>query len=272
MKIIAEIGWNHMGDMTLAENMIIAASRSGASTVKFQYWDPNILKSGPWDTDGRREIYHKAFLDDIKINHLIEFSERNGLDFLISVFGTKGASLMKDLGQEKIKIPSHEIANRKLLEYCATQFEYVYLSAGAASEEEVIHAVEILNRGSCNYNLMHCVSAYPCNEDRINLRRINWLKTLHPNIGLSDHTQSMLIPALSVSYGVEAIEKHFTTDNSLPGRDNEFAMNEDAFSIMVANIKEAMDADIDHGLSFQDIESDTVNNYRGRWEAHDYES
>ena len=272
MKIIAEIGWNHMGDMNLAEDMIIAAGRAGASTVKFQYWDPNILKNGPWDTDGRREIYHKAFLDLTKVEHLISIAEANKLEFLISVFGTQGATLMHKIGQKIIKIPSHEIANKKLIEFSAQHFGYVYLSAGAATEKEVIDALEILEKGSCEFNLMHCVSAYPCIEERINLQRINWLRSLHSNVGLSDHTQSTIIPALSVSYGVEVIEKHFTIDNSLPGRDNEFALEEDQFLTMVSNIKQAMDANIDHGISFQDIESDTVNNYRGRWEAHDYES
>ena len=39
---------------------------------------------------------------------------------------------------------------------------------------------------------------------------------------------------------------------------------------MSENIKIAMDSVIDHGIDYQDIESDTVNNYRGRWEPHDY--
>ena len=54
MIIIAEIGWNHMGDNALAEDMIAAASESGANVVKFQYWDPAYLKAGSWDDDGRR--------------------------------------------------------------------------------------------------------------------------------------------------------------------------------------------------------------------------
>lgn len=271
MKIIAEIGWNHMGDMGLAEDMIISAGDSGASIVKFQYWDPKLLKNGPWDHDGRREIYNKAFLDAEKINHLIEVTENKGLNFLISVFGTKGATLMKDLGQTEIKIPSHEVANLRLLEYCASNYEYVYFSAGAATKEEVLKAVEILKEGTCDFNLMHCVSSYPCNETRINLQRINWLRTLNNSVGLSDHTQSSLVPALAVSYGVDVIEKHFTTDNSLPGRDNEFALASESFSLMVKNINEAIQANLEHGLDYQDIESDTVENYRGRWEEHDYE-
>ena len=55
IKIIAEIGWDHMGDMDLAETMIKSASESGANIVKFQYWDPAYLKKGDWDDDGRRE-------------------------------------------------------------------------------------------------------------------------------------------------------------------------------------------------------------------------
>ena len=65
-KIIAEIGWNFMGDMSLAEEMIEAAKDCGADIAKFQYWNPSKLKPGPWDVDGRREIYEKAYLNDEK--------------------------------------------------------------------------------------------------------------------------------------------------------------------------------------------------------------
>ena len=56
-KIIAEIGWNHMGDMDLAKEMIVAAKESGADYAKFQTWSVKNLKPGPWDKDGRLEIY-----------------------------------------------------------------------------------------------------------------------------------------------------------------------------------------------------------------------
>ena len=37
-EIIAEIGWNHMGDMSLAKEMIAAASEAGADYAKFKTW------------------------------------------------------------------------------------------------------------------------------------------------------------------------------------------------------------------------------------------
>ena len=67
------------------------------------------------------------------------------------------------------------------------------------------------------------------------------------------------------------IEKHFTVDNKLPGRDNENALEPKEFLEMVGNIHQASSSLIDLGNNYLDIESDTVNNYRGRWEPHDYE-
>ena len=129
MKVIAEIGWNHMGDMGLAEEMIAAASKAGADFVKFQYWDPTYLTKGPWDVDGRREIYNKAALNKDKIFQLINLSKQHNVEFLISVFGTLGANLIHNLGQKIIKIPSHETTNLKLIEYCSKNFEEIFFQA-----------------------------------------------------------------------------------------------------------------------------------------------
>ena len=271
MKIIAEIGWNHMGDTSLAEDMVAAASDSGANVVKFQYWNPEYLKPGAWDDDGRREIYNKAALNEEKILGLVELSNKYNCEFLISVFGTIGAKLISDLGQSAIKIPSHETTNLKLIDFCSKNFSQIYFSAGASSEVEILKAVDVLRSGTASFNLMHCVSSYPCPNEKINLGRLSWLSSLSENVGFSDHTKSTIIPAISVAYGATVIEKHFTTDNNLPGRDNANALEPKEFKEMVTNINDSISALIPLGNGYQDIEADTVENYRGRWEPHDYE-
>ena len=271
LGIIAEIGWNHMGNMELAEEMILAAQLAGATTVKFQFWDPELLRAGSWDTDGRREIYNKAKLSVEHVLRLKAIAEKNNCEFLISVFGTKGARKIFDLGIDKVKIPSHEIANRSLLKFCSLNFKEVIVSSGASKVSEVKEALSILRSGQAHYNIMHCVSAYPCKPEDINLPRINWLKSLHNDVGFSDHTGSTVIPVTAVCLGCNLIEKHFTTDKSLPGRDNKFALNPKEFKEMVLNIREAESGLMPRGEEFQFIERDIVENYRGRWEPHDYE-
>ena len=270
IEVIAEIGWNHMGDSSIANDMIQSAKECGADTVKFQYWNPDYLKEGVWDTDGRREIYNKAALTEDKVNELQKMSQDAGCNFLISVFGTIGASVMADLGIKKIKIPSHETTNKKLIEFCSSKFDYIYFSAGASTEKDVLEAVNILKDGRADFNLMHCVSSYPVSDERANLNRINWLSTMHSSIGYSDHTQSTIVPALAVLNGALVIEKHFTIDKELPGRDNKFALDPKEFNQMCQNIHTASNSIIDKGNGYQSIEEDTVMNYRGRWEPQDY--
>ena len=42
-KIIAEIGWNHMGDLDLAKKMIVAASEHGSDFIKTQFFSTKNL-------------------------------------------------------------------------------------------------------------------------------------------------------------------------------------------------------------------------------------
>ena len=93
-KIIAEIGWNHMGDLKLAKKMIMSAKKNGADLIKTQIFDPKTLKPGPWDHDGRREIYNKAMLTSSKYELLINFAKKNKIVFFTSVMNVKGAKMV----------------------------------------------------------------------------------------------------------------------------------------------------------------------------------
>ncbi len=264
---IAEIGWNFMGDMSLAEDMISAASKSGATHVKFQYWREENLKPGEWDTDGRREIYISAQLNEDKINQISEISQKYNVKDFFSVFNERDAKVIKKLGYEIIKIPSHEVVNYDLIDYCLNNFKLIIFSAGACTESEFKVIADKVNNAQNKVILMHCVSCYPCPPENLNLNRLKLISEYCPNVelGLSDHTSSEVLPAVAAAYGVKAVEKHFTTNSELPGRDNKFALLPSSFKSMVLNHKEAIKGLIPHGLNFQECERDTVEKYRGRW-------
>ena len=114
-RLIAEIGWNHMGDMPLAKEMISAAKESGASYAKFQTWSVSRLKPGIWDDDGRKEIYTKAELKKEQHYELKEYCDSIGeIKFLSSVFSIEDAKLLHGVSNEYVKIPSMESRNKKL--------------------------------------------------------------------------------------------------------------------------------------------------------------
>jgi len=269
MEYVAEIGWNFMGEMKLAKKMILAASLSGATTAKFQYWNPSKLKKGTWDRDGRRQIYEQAQLSEDKIIQLYSLCNENNLKFMVSVFNSEDAKFVAKISKENIKIPSHEVNNIDLISYSLDNFSKVYISLGACSEKELDDVAALINLKRCgdkNVVVMHCVSSYPCNIDRMNLGRLDALSLrLDNTLGLSDHSTSVLVPSFAVMKGAKVIEKHFTIDNELPGRDNKFAMLPEGFRELILNCEKAKKTLIDHGIDAQDIEMDTVNTYRGRW-------
>ena len=113
--------------------------------------------------------------------------------------------------------------------------------------------------------LMHCVSSYPCQIEDANLSRIKYLRSLCPKVGYSDHVQGIEAARIALEYGIEVIEKHFTIDNNLPGRDNKFAILPNLFN-QIAHFRDNLKKmSIDRGLELQDCEKDIYNNYRGRW-------
>ena len=75
-KLIAEIGWNHMGNISIAKKMIKSAKDNGADFVKTQIFDTKFLAPGPWDKDGRKNIYKKAQLTKKKYGYLQQYSKK----------------------------------------------------------------------------------------------------------------------------------------------------------------------------------------------------
>jgi len=262
-KLIAEIGWNHMGDIELAKKMIYAAKQSGAEWAKFQTWSVQRLSNGAWDLDGRREIYERAELTRDMHVELIAYCKEQDIRFMSSVFSQHDAALLKSLGVKDVKIPSFEMSNQKLLRYCQDSFDLIIISTGASTEEELNSLKRLINEDTTI--VLHCVSAYPCELNRINLPRLAYLKQLFRNVGFSDHCAGITASVFSLQYEPLVLEKHFTVDHGLPGRDNKFAILPQDFRSLHELIESYSFVQTDHGIDCQDIEMDARNNYRGRF-------
>ena len=221
-KIISEIGWNHMGDMDLAKRMILESVNNGADMVKFQTWSVDRLKSGPWDEDGRLEIYKKAELSKDQHLELYEYSNELCIPFFTSVFSVEDAELLSEVQTERVKIASFEARNPTLLTYCDSRFDTMYISTGTTTIDEIKESLNYIH--NAEIVLLHCVSSYPLEYANANLPRINSLEKLCDRVGYSDHTFGVEGSKAALEYDVEVIEKHFTIDHDLPGRDNKFAI------------------------------------------------
>lgn len=262
-KLIAEIGWNHMGDMDLAKEMISASKENGADMVKFQTWSVERLKDGPWDTDGRREIYEKAELTKDKHIELYEYSNKLNIPFFSSVFSIEDARLLAYVEVERVKIASFEARNKKLLGFCDGLFDTIYISTGTTTVDEIKESLEHIK--TSNVVLLHCVSCYPLEPQNANLPRINTLREICDRVGYSDHTSGVEGSKVALGYDIEVIEKHFTIDHDLPGRDNKFAILPHQLKELSDYIKLKEESDTYRGDGYMDCEIESREIMTGRF-------
>jgi len=288
MNIIAEIGWNWMGDMDLAKQMIKAAANNGATHVKTQVFNESRLKAGPWDTDGRREIYKKAQPSYDQLMEMKLYCEDQGVKFLASCMSVRDAKLYAKVTTEAIKIPGFESRNKELVQYAFDNFDIVIMSTGTSSVNEITDVISslrlpggvtmkddvLLETISLSTNeyyhklvLLHCVSSYPCDPKTTNLPKMEKLRLLfhdkfpgwdddrlNGHVGFSDHIQGVESVKVALEYNIQWIEKHFTVDRSLPGRDNKFAILPDELKDLTdyIQLREYMNKDL--GSGYQECE------------------
>ena len=263
IKVIAEIGWNHCGDINLAKKFVESASKNGATYAKFQTWSTSRLKNGAWDHDGRKEIYEKAELSIEDHKTLIKCCEENNVSFLSSVFSIPDAQLLLDLGCEIVKIPSFESRNHELISFCDNNFKTIIMSTGTSTFEEVSESInKIIN---ADLYLMHCVSIYPQDYSEANLPKMKKLMSICDKVGLSDHIEGVESSKVAVGEGAVIIEKHFTIDKNLPGRDNKFAILPEQLKDLTEFIKNRDLMFNNLGLGYNEKENDSRINYTGRF-------
>ena len=80
-KLIAEIGWNFLGNINLAKEMISTAKESGADYAKFQTWSTKDLVRGPWHKDNGLIFIKKLNFQKMIIMNLMNFVKKRKLFF-----------------------------------------------------------------------------------------------------------------------------------------------------------------------------------------------
>ena len=212
--IAAEIGVNHEGSVTLAEDMIRLASKTGVDAVKFATFRINHYISTNQPERRARiapfELSRQAFRD------LAALAKECGLTFFSTPLSPDDAAFVAEIAP-LIKIASGDLNNTTFLRDVLSLGKPTIVSTGYGGAGDVRRMVETVldvrpnAREDGSVLLMHCVGAYPTEPHDLNLRNMNWLaETFGLPVGFSDHTLGIKACELAVAAGALAVEKHFT--------------------------------------------------------------
>lgn len=229
--IIAEAGVNHNGSLQTAKDLVHVAADSGASAVKFQYFkaDTLVTKSAsqaPYQRTNSPSNSQHSMLSELELSlnqlsQLKQLADSLSIDFLCTAFGSEELLSLLELGISLVKIPSGEIDNIDLLYQAGKSKLPIILSTGTASFDEVSQTYSYLTSLSNeSIYILHCTSLYPTPPSLSNIANLVQLRTLTPNIGFSDHTETSTSALMAVSYGASIFEKHYTLSRTLPGPDH----------------------------------------------------
>ena len=232
--IVAEIGANHNGDMTLCRAMIDAARECGADAVKFQSWSKSSLisraeydRNTAYVSKQRNQPTLEESVDQYQLSRaqheeISAYCRKTGVVFFSSCFSNAEVDMLESLDVPAYKIASMDVNHLPLLQYVAATHKPVILSAGMAMLGEVERAIGTLRAaGSGPVAILHCLSIYPSPPAQVNLRTMDtWRSAFDVPVGYSDHTLGLAISLGAVALGACIIEKHFTLDRTLEGWDH----------------------------------------------------
>ena len=226
--LIAEIGINHNGSISVAKKMIDLANATGFDAVKFQKRDPDIcvpenqketMRETPWGNMSYLAYKKKIEFNLKELTNLKNYAKKLKLDFCASCFDVNSFKLMNKLNDFN-KIPSAMITNTIFLDQVAKKRKKTLISTGMSNMNDISTAVKIFKKNKCSYELMHCVSLYPCPENKLNLSMIQTLKKKFKcKVGYSGHESSVSPSFFAYMLGATSIERHVTLDRSMWGTD-----------------------------------------------------
>lgn len=286
-KVIAEIGCNHKGDMSIAEEMIkTAALYCKADIVKFQKRcnkellskeEYNAPHPHPENSYGSTYGEHREYLEfDIDQHRQLQsWCKEYGIEYSTSVWDVTSAKEICSLHPTLIKVPSACNLNKELLRFLCENFEgEIHLSFGMTTrqeEEKIISYFEQMHRNK-DLVIYDCTSGYPVPFEDICLLELTRLRNDYKDrvkgIGFSGHHLGIAVDAAAVALGAEFIERHYTLDRTWKGTDHAASLEPDGVRKLVRDcraVAKALTEKREDILDIEKIQRDKLKKNQVKW-------
>ena len=244
-KIIAEIGINHNGSMEKCKELILLAKVAGCQYAKIQKRNPHVCvpekqktkrKQTPWGEMSYLDYKLKIEFNEEQIKELYQYSKSIGINLFASVWDVDSAKLMAKY-TKIAKLGSASITDDELCKVTRELFDFVIISTGMSTEEEIEKAVELSKPDV----IMHTNSSYPCPVEDLNLRYIEHLKAKYGDqaeIGYSGHEYGLVSTIAAVALGATWYERHITLDRTMWGSDQTSSVEPSGLIKLVKGIRD----------------------------------
>ena len=246
MFFIAEIGINHNGDIKIAKKLIRICKEIGVDAVKFQKRDIYKVYSKKFLNEHRESPFGSTQLDqkkglefsyeDYKI--IDKYCKKLKIQWFASAWDLNSLKFLDKFKNKYQKIASPMLSSKKFLKEVAKRKKYTFISTGMSNMKMISDAVKIFKKEKCKFELMHCVSVYPCDAELINLNCINTLKKKFKcKVGYSGHEKGISVSVAAAVLGASSIERHISLDRTMYGSDQSASLEPKGFGSLIEMVK-----------------------------------
>lgn len=244
--IVAEIGINHNGDLSICKELIDAAVGAGCDAVKLQKRDidsvytPDFLDSprdSPWGKTQRDQKLGLEF--GVNEYSLInEYCKDRGIAWFASAWDIKSQYFLRQFDLKFNKVASAMIVHKELLEEIASEKKHTFISTGMSTYDDIQTAINIFNSQGCSFELMHTVSTYPMRDEDANLLTIKTLRDkFNVDVGYSGHEVGLAVSYAAAALGITSLERHITLDRAMYGSDQSASIEPSGLRMLVGAVR-----------------------------------
>ena len=251
IKIVAEIGINHNGNMETCKELIDVAASAGADAVKFQKRDIDLVYTQEFLDEPRESPWGNTQRDQKKglefglsgYQEIDSYCRTKEIDWFASAWDINSQKFLRQFDTKYNKVASAMIVYTDLLEEIASERRHTFISTGMSTYKDIQTAIDIFNGANCPFELMHTVSTYPMKDENANL---NVIKTLQErfdcNVGYSGHEAGLAISYAAAAMGISSLERHITLDRSMYGSDQAASVEPGGFRQLVGAVRKIENA------------------------------
>ena len=244
--IVAEVGINHNGDISICKDLIDVAVDSGCDAVKFQKRDINRVytqefldspRESPWGNTQRAQKEGLEFTAE-KYFEIAEYCSTKGIEWFASAWDVNSQTFLRQFDCKYNKIASAMIVHKELLQMVAEEGKHTFISTGMSTYDDIQQAVDIFRDAGCPFELMHTVSTYPMKDEDANLSLINTLRNRYKcNVGYSGHEVGLAISYAAAAMGITSLERHITLDRAMYGSDQSASIEPNGLRQLVGAVR-----------------------------------
>jgi N,N'-diacetyllegionaminate synthase len=247
--IIAEIGVNHNGNISLAYELVDAAKETGADIVKFQTFKAEKLafantpkveyqkRSEPGKNESHYEMLKRLELSFEETSNIKAYCDKIGISFMSTPYDAQCVNFLNEIDVPAFKVASADLVDYRIHQAIAKTNKPVIQSVGMCEVEEIKKWKQLYEE---NYPiiLLQCTANYPSDPKNSNLKVIESLREeFAVHTGFSDHTPNEYSAFLSVAMKSVVVERHFTLDCNMDGPDHKASTEPEAFKKYCDSIK-----------------------------------